>query len=107
MELGLFSPCSNVEKLPPSPFLGHTRTEKLLKTVSKSLAPRQEGLSGAKTLFPGCFNWRQGPRPIQDRAMTWGLGWPHHLCPSIPVSPSHNEALGLSPCHRSCCIALW
>lgn len=27
MELGLFSPCCNVEKLPPPPFLDYKRTE--------------------------------------------------------------------------------
>ena len=66
MELGLFSPCSNVEKLPSSPFLGHARTERLLETDPKPLAPRQEGLSSRKTLFPGCFEGRRSPDPTQD-----------------------------------------
>lgn len=66
MELGLFSPRSNVEKLPPSPFLGHTRTEGLLETVPKPLGPGQE--------LHGCFEGRRSPDPIQDRAMTWGPG---------------------------------
>lgn len=95
MEFGLFSPCSDVQKLPPSPFLGHARTERLLETVPKRLAPRQEGLSGAKTLFPGCFEGRERTEPrygVQGGPIT-------SLHPS--VSPSHKEAPGLSLCHRA------
>lgn len=106
MGLGLFSLCSNVEKLPPSPFLGHTGDERLLRTVPKHLTPGQEGPSGAKTLIAAGGGKAPVPSRTEPRRGVQGGPIPS-VHPSIPVSSSHSEVLGLSPSQWSGCVPLW
>lgn len=93
MELGLFSPCCDVEKLPPSPLLGpHKDRRGGQKRVPNPLACP----FGAKILFCGCFEWRQSPGPTQE-STAWGLGQPLASAhPSLCFPGSQEEAVTFS-----------
>lgn len=92
MELGLFSPCCDVEKLPPPPFLDHMRTEGEDRRESQIpwLAPLRQRpfsvvvLNGDKALIP----------PRRAQRGVWASLSPLPFHP--PVFLDHKEKLSPS-----------